>query len=174
MDVKSRIELFQGSITDLEVDAIVNAANRTLLGGGGVDGAIHRGAGPKLLEECRMLGGCATGDAKLTKGYNLRAKYVIHAVGPIWRGGGEHENELLESAYRTCFELADEYGIKSIAFPALSTGAYKYPLEPATRIALGTTWLALQGNENIQKVVFACFGDDVFAMYSRLLTELPN
>jgi O-acetyl-ADP-ribose deacetylase (regulator of RNase III) len=174
MDIKSRIELYQGSITDLDVDAIVNAANRTLLGGGGVDGAIHRAAGPKLLEECRALGGCDTGDAKLTRGYNLKAKYVIHAVGPIWRGGGEHENELLESTYRTCFELADEYGITSIAFPSISTGAYGYPLEPAARIALGTTWLALQGNGNIKKVVFACFGDDVFAIYSQLLTELPN
>ena len=174
MDIKSKIELFQGSITDLDVDAIVNAANHTLLGGGGVDGAIHRAAGPKLLEECRALGGCDTGDAKLTKGYDLKAKYVIHAVGPIWHGGGEHENEFLESAYRTCFELADEYGIKSIAFPAISAGAYGYPLEPATRIALGITWLALQGNEKIEKVVFACFEDDVFAMYSRLLTELPS
>ncbi len=174
MKINSRIELYQGSITDLDVEAIVNAANHTLLGGGGVDGAIHRAAGPGLLAECKTLGGCDIGDAKLTKGYDLKARYVIHAVGPIWHGGTEHENELLESAYRTCFELADEYGIASIAFPAISTGAYGYPLEPATRIALGTTWLALQGNEDIRKVVFACFGDDVFAMYSQLLSELPS
>ncbi len=172
--MKNRIEIFLGSITELEVDAIVNAANKTLLGGGGVDGAIHRAAGPELLEECRGLGGCETGESKLTQGYNLKARYVIHTVGPIWRGGQEGEADLLESCYRSCFELADEHGIHSLAFPAISTGAYRFPLEPATRIALGTTWLALKANEEIQKVVFACFDEESADLYRQLLRELSS
>ncbi|MCK4858105.1 MAG: O-acetyl-ADP-ribose deacetylase [candidate division Zixibacteria bacterium] len=159
-------------MTDLDVAAIVNAANETLLGGGGVDGAIHRTAGPKLLEECRTLGGCATGDAKITGGYDLKAKYVIHTVGPVWVDGNSGEAELLESCYRTCFELTDQYDITSIAFPAISTGAFSYPLEEATRIAIGTTWLALEANESIRKVVFACFDKESYECYDRLLQEL--
>ena len=172
--MKNRIEIFQGSITELEVDAIVNAANRTLLGGGGVDGAIHRAAGPELLAECRGLGGCETGEAKLTQAYNLKASYVIHTVGPIWRGGQDGEADLLESCYRSCFELADEHSIRTIAFPAISTGAYRFPLEPATRIALGTSWLALKANEGIKKVVFTCFDEESANLYRQLLRELGS
>jgi O-acetyl-ADP-ribose deacetylase (regulator of RNase III) len=174
MGVANRIEIFHGSIVDLDVDAIVNAANESLLGGGGVDGAIHRAAGPQLLEECRTLGGCRTGDAKLTRGYNLKARYVIHTVGPVWRGGGESEADLLESCYRTSFELAEEHGIRTIAFPAISTGAYRYPLAPAARIALGTAWIVLQGNEELRRVVFACFDEPTFEVYRQLRTELPD
>ena len=172
--MKNRIEIFKGSITELDVDAIVNAANQTLLGGGGVDGAIHRAAGPELLKECRGLGGCETGDAKLTKGYNLKARYVIHTVGPIWRGGEQGEADLLESCYRRSFELAEEHGIRSLAFPAISTGAYRFPLESATRIALGTSWLVLQASEQIEKVVFACFDQASLDLYQRLLQELSS
>lgn len=172
--MKNRIEIFKGSITELDVDAIVNAANNTLLGGGGVDGAMHRAAGPQLLEECRGLNGCETGDAKLTKGYNLKANYVIHTVGPIWRGGDQGEADLLESCYRRSFELAEEHDIRSLAFPAISTGAYRFPLEQATRIALGTTWLALQANRKIEKVVFACFENASFSLYQQLLQELTS
>lgn len=174
MSVKSRIELSRRSITELHVDAIVNAANRSLLGGGGVDGAIHRAAGPQLLDECRALGGCDTGDAKITQGYNLEARYVIHTVGPVWRGGDHGEADLLESCYRSSFELAEKHGIRSIAFPAISTGAYRYPLEAAARIALGTTWITLKANDAIQKVTYCCFDQPTFDIYSRLLEELPD
>ena len=170
--LRDRIRIFEGDITTLAVDAIVNAANETLLGGGGVDGAIHRAAGPRLLEECRTLGGCATGDAKLTGGYNLPARFVIHTVGPVWRGGRHGEGVLLAGCYRRCFELAGERGIRSIAFPAISTGIYGYPLEPATRIALTETRNHLLAGSELEEVVFACFGSDASRTYRAVFREL--
>lgn len=164
-----RIEVVEGDITKLRVDAIVNAANCRLLGGGGVDGAIHRAAGPELLEECRALGGCATGEAKITRGYNLSAKYVIHTVGPVWNRGNSGEDELLAKCYRNCLALAEEHDIRSIAFPAISTGAYGFPLESATRIAVTETKSFLSKNQSIERVIFACFGTAACDCYSRAL-----
>jgi O-acetyl-ADP-ribose deacetylase (regulator of RNase III) len=169
--ISGRVSIVQGDITRQKVDAIVNAANSTLLGGGGVDGAIHRAAGPKLLEECRTLGGCPTGEAKITSGYNLPARWVIHTVGPIWRGGKNGEDELLASCYRKSLELAVEKGLRSVAFPAISTGAYGYPLERATRIAVREVASFLDGNPSIEKVVFVCFDTSTFDLYSELLRE---
>jgi O-acetyl-ADP-ribose deacetylase (regulator of RNase III) len=166
-----RIEVVEDDITKQRVDCIVNAANTTLLGGGGVDGAIHRAAGPKLLEECRTLGGCPTGEAKITKGYNLHAKWVIHTVGPVWRDGEHGEDEFLASCYRNSLALAVRHAIKTIAFPAISTGVYGFPLERATRIALRETKRFLETHAAVEKVVFVWFGPPVYETYQRLINE---
>ncbi|MGQ0657070.1 MAG: O-acetyl-ADP-ribose deacetylase [Chromatiales bacterium] len=165
--LRDRILVLAADITKLKVDAIVNAANTSLLGGGGVDGAIHRAAGPALLEECRTLGGCETGKAKITRGYRLPAKYVIHAVGPVWHGGTRGEPELLTSCYRCCYALAVEHRIRTIAFPAISCGAYGYPVRHAARIAVDETVRFLSDNPGIEEVTFACFGEEVFWAYER-------
>jgi len=156
----ARIEVVEGDITTLKVDAIVNAANSTLLGGGGVDGAIHRAAGPELLEECRTLGGCITGQARITRGYRLPAKWVIHAVGPVWHGGDRGEDDLLAKCYRTSLDLAAKKGAKSIAFPAISTGAYNFPIDRAARIAVAEILDHLQGDLTIEHVVLVGFGPE--------------
>ena len=170
--LRDRIRIFEGDITTLPVDAIVNAANETLLGGGGVDGAIHRAAGPRLLKECRTLGGCATGDAMLTGGHDLAARFVIHTVGSVWRGGHKKEAALLASCYRRCFGIASDRGLRTIAFPAISTGVYGYPLEPATRIALTETREHLSAGSALEEVVFACFGAAASRTYRAVLAEL--
>lgn len=169
-----RIEVVEGDITKQKVDAIVNAANPTLLGGGGVYGAIHRAAGPELLAECRQLNGCPTGEAKITKGYRLPAKWVIHTVGPVWRDGQRGEDELLANCYRNSLALAVQHGIKSIAFPAISTGVYGFPLERAARIALTETKLFLTNNATFGKVVFVCFGQSAYETYLRLVREIVD
>ena len=167
----SKIEIVRGDITTLDVDAIVNAANRTLLGGGGVDGAIHRTAGPELLAECRALGGCEPGKAKITRGYGLPARFVIHTVGPIWRGGKRGEARILANCYRNSLRLAVENEIKTIAFPAISCGAYGYPIEQAGQIALGTTREFLAATQNIHRVIFVLWGDDVYDAYREALQK---
>ena len=167
----NRIELIQGDITKLAVDAIVNAANSSLLGGGGVDGAIHRAAGPQLLEECRTLNGCSTGDAKITRGYRLPAKYVIHAVGPRYRDGRHGEAELLASAYRRSLEIALEHGVKSIAFPNISTGIYGYPKEEAAEIAIREVTSFLEKHPEIEKVIFVTFDTENYRIYREKLGE---
>ena len=163
--ILKRIAVVEDDITKQEVDAIVNAANTTLLGGGGVDGAIHRAAGPELLEECRKLGGCPTGQAKITRAYQLRAKWVIHTVGPVWRDGEHREDELLASCYRNCFALAAERGINTLAFPAISTGAYGFPLDRATAIAVNETVDFLKRNNSVEKIIFVCFGKAAYDAY---------
>ena len=163
-----RLELALGDITSERVDAIVNAANETLLGGGGVDGAIHRAAGPELLEHCRTLGGCPTGQAKMTPGFRLAARWVIHTVGPIWHGGDSGEPELLASCYRESLACADAVGARSVAFPAISTGVYGYPIAPATRIAVDTV---RSTSTNVELVRFVCFNDDARSAYQAALTD---
>ena len=167
--MKDRIEIVEGDITHQAVDAIVNAANTSLLGGGGVDGAIHCAAGPELLEECSKLGGCPTGRAKITKGYRLRAKFVIHTVGPVWRDGQHGEGELLAGCYRSCFALAERHSLKSIAFPAISTGVYGFPLEHATGIALREAKSFLAGDNTMERVAFVCFGRHALETYRAAL-----
>jgi O-acetyl-ADP-ribose deacetylase len=169
--MKDKIEVQQGDITKCKVDAIINAANTSLLGGGGVDGAIHRAAGPQLLEECRELNGCPTGEAKITKGYNLPAKYVIHTVGPVWNGGNNNEDKLLEDCYRNSLKLAVEYGVRSIAFPAISTGVYRFPLERASQIAVTEVSNFLKSNDSINKVIFVCFDENTYEVYKKILNE---
>jgi O-acetyl-ADP-ribose deacetylase len=166
-----RIAILKTDITNLNVDAIVNAANSSLLGGGGVDGAIHRAAGPELLNECRLLGGCKTGKAKLTKGYRLPARHVIHTVGPVWNGGANSELELLASCYISCFEIARKHGLQSLAFPAISCGIYRFPVDLAVQIAVRETLKELNDNDAIEKVTFACFGDEVFESYQRTIRD---
>ena len=163
------MEVLQGDITRMAVDAIVNAANSSLLGGGGVDGAIHRAAGPELLAECRLLGGCKTGQAKITRGYRLPTKHVIHTVGPVWRGGNHGEPELLASCYRSSLALAVENGVRSIAFPAISCGIFGYPPYPAAQIAVGETAHFLEAEPSIERVVFVCFSRDVYEAYQQAL-----
>src|SRR5579883_825640 len=168
MQVEPRIEVIQADITTLAVDAIVNAANSSLLGGGGVDGAIHRVAGPELLEECRKLGGCPTGQARITNGYRLPARWVIHTVGPVWRGGTHNEDSLLAACYRNCLLLTVPYGIQAIAFPSISTGAYGFPLDRAARIAVEVVQRHLANYENPQRVIFVCFQRTAFDLYQSL------
>jgi O-acetyl-ADP-ribose deacetylase (regulator of RNase III) len=163
------MNLLRADITKLEVDAIVNAANTTLLGGGGVDGAIHRAAGPELLAECKTLGGCHPGEAKITSGYRLPARFVIHTVGPVWSGGRRREAELLANCYRNSLTLAGERGLITIAFPAISCGAYRFPIEQASRIAVDTTAEFLRQNDSIRTVIFAVANDDIYEAYRGLL-----
>lgn len=166
MSEQSTIDLVRGDITSFAVDAIVNAANTSLLGGGGVDGAIHRAAGLELLEECRSLGGCPTGEAKITKGYRLPAKHVIHSVGPVWRGGNNNEDELLTSCYRNSLRLAADNKLRTIAFSAISTGVYGFPIPRACAIAFSEIKAFLENESSIEKVVLVCFNDDVYKAYS--------
>lgn len=166
-----KIKLVSGDITELVADAIVNAANRTLLGGGGVDGAIHRAAGPDLYKECLTLGGCETGSAKITWGYRLPAKYVIHAVGPVWRGGNQNEEKLLQNAYQTCLELAKQNKCKNVAFPNISTGIYGFPKEKAAGIAISTVQQFLKKNDLPTRVYFVCFDHENYDIYQSRLSE---
>ncbi|MBW1702793.1 MAG: O-acetyl-ADP-ribose deacetylase [Deltaproteobacteria bacterium] len=170
--MKERIKIIEGDITKQEVDAIVNAANTSLLGGGGVDGAIHRTAGPELLEETRKIGGCPTGEARVSKGYLLPAKWVIHTVGPVWAGGHKNEENLLAGCYRNSLKAAAELGVKSIAFPSISTGAYRFPLNRATEIAMTETRKFLGTNENPEKVIFVCFGEKVLKTYQQVFQRI--
>jgi O-acetyl-ADP-ribose deacetylase (regulator of RNase III) len=172
--MKNRASVIQDDITQLQVDAIVNAANSTLLGGGGVDGAIHRAAGPELLEECRKLHGCDTGQAKITKGYHLTAKWVIHTVGPVWEGGDSGEDELLAQCYRNSLALAVQNGIKTIAFPAISTGAYGFPLYRATKIAVSEVNKFLQSNDSLEQAIFVCFGQNAYNCYLQVMQEITQ
>jgi len=169
--IEGRLAVVEGDITRQSVDAIVNAANTTLLGGGGVDGAVHRAAGPDLLEECRTLGGCPTGQAKITKGYWLPAKWVIHTVGPVWRDGRHGEDELLASCYCSCFALVEQHDIRTVAFPSISTGAYGFPMGRAARIAVRETVDFLGRNTSVEKVLLVCFGRNDFDIHARAVKE---
>jgi O-acetyl-ADP-ribose deacetylase len=169
--MKNRIELHKGDITKLKVDAIVNAANTSLLGGGGVDGAIHRAAGPELLEFNRKLGGCKIGEAKISPGFKLTAKYIIHTVGPVWNDGKKNEDKLLASCYRNSLKLVVENKINTVAFPAISTGVYRYPLERATKIAVTEVKKFLEKNDSIENVIFFCFDEKTYEVYKKILSE---
>jgi O-acetyl-ADP-ribose deacetylase (regulator of RNase III) len=170
--IKARIEVVEGDITKQRVDAIVNAANTTLLGGGGVDGAIHRAAGPDLLKECRTLGGCPTGQAKITNGYRLPAKWVIHTVGPVWRDGKHSEDDLLAGCYRNSLALAEQNGARAIAFPSISTGAYGFPMDRAARIAVTEIRTFFERSSSIERVTLICFGKNAFEIHEQAVTEL--
>ena len=170
--MSGKIELIDGDITLQQVDAIVNAANNSLLGGGGVDGAIHRAAGPQLLSECRTLNGCRTGEAKITRGYHLPAKHVLHTVGPVWHGGKADEEHLLENCYRNSLQLAVEHKLKTIAFPSISTGIYGFPIERASRIAVSTVKTFLEEHPALEKVIFVCFGQHDYRVYQDALREI--
>lgn len=170
MRIGQKIKLLMADITTLKVDAIVNAANSSLLGGGGVDGAIHKAAGPELLGECRQIGGCPVGEARITRGYRLPARFVIHTVGPVWRGGSEGEDQLLARCYQSCFALAEKYEIKSIAFPAISTGAYGFPIERACRIAIWEMRRNLE-DKNAGDIIAVCFNHRTFKCYQEALQE---
>lgn len=167
-----RLSIVKGDIVKMKTDAIVNAANTSLLGGGGVDGAIHRAAGPELLAECETLNGCRTGEAKITKGYKLKAKHVIHTPGPIWRGGKWGEAELLANCYKNCLALAKENGVKTIAFPSISTGVYRFPVDQAAKIAVGEIWNFLNKDDSIEQVTIVCFDDKTKEYYLDALAEM--
>ena len=171
--MREKVSVISADITTLAVDAIVNAANNSLLGGGGVDGAIHRAAGPELLAACRTMHGCATGQAKLTRGYRLPARHVIHTVGPVWRGGETDEEELLASCYQSCFALAQSHALSSLAFPAISCGAYRFPVPRACAIAVHETATALQANQRLHQVIFACVDPAVVQELTRLMQQHP-
>jgi O-acetyl-ADP-ribose deacetylase (regulator of RNase III) len=170
--IPGKIAVIEGDITQQPVDAIVNAANSSLLGGGGVDGAIHRAAGSGLLEECRRLNGCQTGDAKITKGYNLPANWVIHTVGPVWQDGNHGEDELLASCYRRCLELAEQQGIRTLAFPAISTGVYRFPPDRAARIAVTEVKMFLESHTSVEQVIFVCFSRQSYDGYVTAVKEI--
>ena len=171
--MKDRLQIVEGDITKLDVDAIVNAANSSLLGGGGVDGAIHRAAGKKLLEECKTLGGCETGQAKITRGYNLKARHVIHTVGPVWGDEDGNEDDLLAACYRNSLRLAAEHGLTSIAFPSISTGAFGFPMDRAARIAIREVHAFLGANPGIEKILLVCFGKEALRIHQAVLRSSP-